>query len=114
MKVLMIISGFPNEKNPAKGIFNWKAYKLLSAHHEVDVIQIRFLTPLRKIYEVAEYEGVKVRVFNIAPIFLKNMRWLPLLCSIFRLFSRRVKKKYEIVHSVGLGMTALLGTIIAE
>jgi len=114
MKVLMIVSGFPDESNPARGIFNMRAYSQLSQAHEVDVIQVRMMVPGRKLFYTRTYKGINIRVFCMLPVIFKNLNSLFILNLIAKLFASRINKKYDVVHCVSLGITALLGGAVSS
>jgi glycosyltransferase involved in cell wall biosynthesis len=113
MRVLMIVSGFPDESNPARGIFNMRAYNQLSQAHEVDVIQVRMMVPGRKLFYTRTYKGINIRVFCMLPVIFKNLNSLPTLKLISKMFAARIKTKYDAVHCVSLGVTALLGSAVS-
>lgn len=61
MKVLLVVSGLPSIKNPARSVFNLAfAKELNSLGMDLRIIYIRAFHPFKKFVVVKEYEGIYV------------------------------------------------------
>ncbi len=106
----MLVTGFPTPDQPANGIFNLRAAKMLSESVDVNVIHLRAWKPQRRPFSISVLDGLQVITvavpqipgwgrFNIAAYEVLGWRLL-----------RRLVKNCDLIHSVDLGFSGILGS----
>src|SRR5262249_3792635 len=110
LRVVMLVSGFPTSDQPANGIFNSRAAKMLSEAVDINVVHLRAWKPHRRL--LAESNNGVMRVITVAipqtagsghfnTLVYRALGW-PLI--------RRVINNCDLIHSVDLGFAGILGS----
>lgn len=107
MTVFLLASSFPNKKNRASGIFNYKMVKQMKEMgQEVTVVFFRMLRPGRKLIDSYFYDGIKVTQVCLPLIPVDNYFFLKINNLICRFFGWKLLKAQlttcDIIHSVYL------------
>lgn len=107
MKIFLLASSFPDEKNKASGIFNYRMVKqMMEMDEEVDVVFFRILLPGRKLISKYNYDEIKVTQVCLPLLPFDNyysLRFNNLICRFlgWHLLKGQLRK-CEIIHSVYL------------
>lgn len=114
MKIFFLASSFPDKKNKASGIFNYRMVKQMKEMgQEVVVVFFRMLLPGRKLINNYFYDGIKVTQVCLPLIPIDNYFFLRINSIVCRFFGWKLLKRQlitcDIIHSVYLtnnGVTA--------
>lgn len=118
-EILFITNTFPSRERKHRGLFNLRAVRALAKRHIVTVVHLRSWSPGRRIIEEALLEG-KMRLITISiPILPKVKPWFwawQLLIYKRLVFSilKRVGVQYNIIHSVGMSFSGIVGSYISQ
>jgi glycosyltransferase involved in cell wall biosynthesis len=102
IRVVMVVTGFPNSAQPFRGVFNLRAAQSLRAVSaaDVEVVFLRAWVPGRAIVKAEEYE--RVPVTTVAAPQLPGGH--PINISMYRQFGwpllRSLLRRCDLVHSV--------------
>ena len=113
-RLAMLVTGFPSESAPSKGIFNLRAAQSIGRLADLTVVHLRTWRPGRRRISVGEYAGVKVWTVAV-PMLPKNVG-LSVLMARFGGWSavRKLFKECDLVHSVGAGVAGPLASAWAR
>lgn len=113
MKIILFNTGYPNENNPASGIFTHRTVQALSRRVEVIVVHLRAFNFKRKICKKEELDGIIVYRMAIPqvphlnkPFLMRFNIWLYSLLGYF--FLPKELKQGNAFHSTGLIKTGLI------
>jgi glycosyltransferase involved in cell wall biosynthesis len=109
-RLAMLVTGFPSESAPSKGIFNLRAAQSIGRLADLTVVHLRAWRPGRRRFSVGEYAGVKVWTVAV-PMLPKSVGLSVLMArgggwsAVSKLF-----KECDLVHSVGAGVAGPLAS----
>lgn len=120
MRILFLVTGFPSDAHPTSGIFNMRAYSLLSKEHEVQLIKLKSFIPFRSTKNrecIDKYEYISWNIVSGKILERAGVKWFWLEYLIIRSYLNTSDFRlgeFDIIHSVGLSGAATVGSILAE
>jgi glycosyltransferase involved in cell wall biosynthesis len=112
MRILLIVTGLPDEVSPARSAFNLMFAEELKKQHEVTFLYLRSVNPSRRFFRKTIIAGIPcIEISCILPSFnvLKNSIFFTIL---FKLLTLKYKFEADIIHAVG-GWSTFAANIIA-
>jgi glycosyltransferase involved in cell wall biosynthesis len=114
LRVVLLVTGFPDRERPNSGIFNLRAAKALNSRTQVTVIHLRTWLPGRKILTHSEYSGIPVLTLAGPRLPVFDQLSLALYRETGWRLLRNVLKDSDLIHSVGVDFAAVLGACWAK
>ncbi|MBN1183216.1 MAG: glycosyltransferase family 4 protein [Bacteroidales bacterium] len=113
MKVLFVVSSFPDSNNLNSGSFNVRAAKLLNEFCGIKVIRLRSWIPGRKIILEYIFDSFIVTDISLPYLPLKIPgRIIALITGIYKYLSFYILKdvisQYDVIHSVGIDLPGIV------
>ncbi len=106
----MLVTGFPTPDQPANGIFNLRAAKMLSESVDIKVIHLRAWKPRRRIIEFSNGNGVPVLTVTVPQVPFWERLNLPIYRTLGWPSVRPLLEECDLIHSVDLGFAGVLGS----
>jgi len=106
----MLVTGFPTLDQPANGIFNLRAAKMLSESVDINVVHLRAWKPGRRPFSSSVSDRLDLLTLAIPQI----PNWETLNRAAYKLLGwpllGRLVKTCDLIHSVDLGFSGILGS----
>ena len=110
LRVIMLVTGFPDATRPDNGIFNLRAAKSLNEWVDLKVIYLRAWKPGRRIVEFSNRSGIPVLTLAVPQIPSCEKVNLGVYRIAGWAYVRSLVEQCDIIHSVDLGFAGLLGS----
>ncbi|RYF81814.1 MAG: hypothetical protein EOO03_16395, partial [Chitinophagaceae bacterium] len=120
MKVLFIANAFPSPDLPNKGAFNYRGAKQIRALADnLQVLHLRAWRPGRPVWQSYNMDGIPVWAFSFPFYDLLGDTITGLVTGVYKnaLFFSYLKeriKAFDVIHSVGLGFSGIVGAFVSE
>ncbi len=104
MKITIVVSGWPNEKEPARSVFNKRhADQLVLEGHDVYVIFIRATNPFKGLANSYSQDSVKITEVRIMPPFgsFTIKHWTSVFLLKLLKWSNIINTDTDIIHCIG-------------
>lgn len=117
-KPLFITNTFPLDNNLNYGKFNYNAAFQLNSHCELTIVHLRSWKPWRSVVQQKKIGDLEVNVFSFPyyPTLIDSIDAFQLWIYKFFFYILLGKKldKYNVIHSVGAGFAAIVGSYLSK
>jgi hypothetical protein len=118
MKILLVVTGLPDENSPARSVFNLNFAKgLQEKGFEVQILYLRAIHYKRNIITEKNIDGIKcLEVGLTVPKmgFLKSTWFLKELFLVLKpLIIKKLKNSFDVIHAIG-GSAVPLGYLVSK
>lgn len=114
MNILLLVTGFPSEKDPARSAFNLRyADELVLLGHQVTVLYLRSIHPKRSLIRRCKISNHNIIEFSLLLPFIDFKKQIYIFKFLFNLSLTFHKIKCDVIQGIG-GDTAIPANIIAK
>ncbi|HYF67666.1 MAG TPA: glycosyltransferase family 4 protein [Ohtaekwangia sp.] len=115
VKILFVVTGFPDNKNLARSVFNYRAAQYLGTHHQLDVIRLKLWRPFQPLCKKVKVNDVEVNeVATFAYSFFSFSPWIINFLLKLSLLGSAKRLQGDIVHAVGGGLAAQFSALLSK
>lgn len=109
-RLALLVMGLPTANNPARGIFNLRAAKLISTIADVTIIFLRTWLPKRPLAATSQYDGMNVVTLAIPQLPRAGTLNLTLYDQLGWPLTRSLLRSCDLIHSVSADFCGVVGS----